>query len=77
MEIKRIPYSVWVNEYTIYFSYLTHKGRYREQERILNAINRDQAKEEFEKWSKTVRTMTNVKILGIVKAENKGYYIDL
>lgn len=76
-QIKSIPNEIIVNQYTIYFSYATVKGNYREQQRTINALSEDNARSVFKKWSKTVRTMVNVEILGIVKAANKGKIIEL
>ena len=69
MKIKKIKNEIFINKYKIVFSYETYKGYYREQEREINAISINQVKEVFNKWKDSIRTMTNVKILGIVKLE--------
>lgn len=76
-QLKKIHNEIIVNQYTIYFAYETYKGNYREQQRIINALDEDNARSVFKKWSKTVRTMVNVKILGIAEAANKGKIIEL
>lgn len=69
MKMKKIKNKMLINKYKIIFSYETYKGYYREQEREINAISINQVEEVFNKWKDSIRTMTNVKILGIVKLE--------
>lgn len=77
MEIKRIKNKIKIHRYKIIFSYKTYKGYYKEQEREINAINSNQVKEVFNKWKNSIRTMTNVEILGIVKLEENIKIIEI
>ncbi|KJZ95390.1 MULTISPECIES: hypothetical protein [unclassified Clostridium] len=74
-EIKRIPNIFQVHNYLITFSYETFKGYYREQQREINTTDKESAKVIFNRWLNTAerkRTMTNVKILGIVENKEKS-----
>jgi uncharacterized ubiquitin-like protein YukD len=66
-EIKKVPVKVpiTVKEYRINFTYETRRGHYRTQTRTIEHLNEDSALEAFKEWGKTIRTMSNVKILGI------------
>lgn len=77
MEIKKIKNKILINKYKVIFSYETYKGYYKEQEREVNAISVTQVKEVFNEWKDSIRTMTNVKILGIVKLEENIKIIEL
>lgn len=77
MEIKKIKNEIKIHKYKVIFSYKTYKGHYKEQEREINAISSNQVKEVFNKWKDSIRTMTNVKILGIVKLEENIKIIEL
>lgn len=69
--MKRIRRNINIYEYTIFFSYETRKGYYREQQIIMPGFNKEDAATEFMKWANKQRTMSNVKILGIVKREQE------
>ncbi|MDB2158329.1 hypothetical protein PMX22_00845 [Clostridium butyricum] len=71
-EIKRIPNKIQINNYVISFTYNTVKGNYREQQRQIFATNKDEAESSFRDWYWGQRTMTNVKILGIVENKEKS-----
>ena len=77
MKNKLIKNRISINKYKISFSYETYKGYYREQEREVNAISSNNAKEVFNDWKSSIRTMTNVKILGIVKLQEKIQVIEI
>jgi hypothetical protein len=66
-ETKRIPVKIQVevHKYLIHFTYDTRKGHYKTQQRSIEHLNEDSALQAFKEWAKTVRTMSNVKILGI------------
>lgn len=66
-KIKRIPVNIVIKKFLITFEYETIKGHRREQQRTIRQLSKDAAKEEFNKWSKSIRTMVNVKILSIVE----------
>ena len=76
-EIKRIPVNLIIKEYKITFSYETRKGLHREQQRTIKHIEEEDAKKAFKEWSKTVRTMFNVQILGIVELKDREQIIEL
>lgn len=76
-EIKIIPNKITINNYVITFSYKTRKGYYREQQRQIYATDKEIAKQNFEVWANKQRTMTNVKILGIVENTEKSKTIDV
>lgn len=76
-DIKRIPNKIQVNNYVISFSYNTVKGNYREQQRQIFAINKDEVESSFRDWYWKQRTMANVKILGIEEIKGKSKTIDV
>lgn len=77
MKEKKIINKLEISAYRITFTYETFKGYYREQVREINAISKDQAKEVFKDWSKSIRTMVNVKILAITEIENTRRAIEI
>lgn len=77
MEIKRIPNEIEIYEYIITFSYETRKGYYREQQRKIYTTDKAIAEWNFNVWANKQRTMTNVKILGIVENRNNSKVIDV
>lgn len=72
-EIKRIPTKLEIHEYLITYEYETWKGHKRKtDQRRIKYYDLDAAKKVFKKWSKSVRTMSNVTILDIKELkENK------
>lgn len=77
MKNKLIKNRISINKYKISFSYETYKGYYREQEREVNAISSNNVREVFNDWKSSIRTMTNVKILGVVKLQEKIQVIEI
>ncbi|WP_252214469.1 hypothetical protein [Clostridium sp. VAP41] len=77
MEIKRIPNEIEIYEYIITFSYETRKGYYREQQRKIYTTDKAIAEWNFNVWANKQRTMTNVKILGIVENTNNRKIISV
>lgn len=75
-EVKRIQNKITINNYVITFSYETKKGYYREQQRQIYATDKEIAKQNFEIWTNKQRTMTNVKILGIVENTETSIVLD-
>ncbi|WP_298127136.1 hypothetical protein [uncultured Clostridium sp.] len=71
MNIKKIKNSIIINSYRITFEYETKRGHRREQQRIISDLNKEEAKNKFDLWSKNNRTIFNVKILSIVELEEK------
>lgn len=73
MKVKRIPTKLEIKEFIITFDYETWKGKNRKTDkRIIKHFNLQEARAAFIKWSKTVRTMSNVQILDIAEVkENK------
>lgn len=76
-EIKRIPNQIVINQYTVYFSYATRKGNYREQQVIVNATSEDNAKKVFKEWAEKEKDIVNFEILGTVKAAKKENVIEI
>ncbi|MBE6050630.1 MAG: hypothetical protein E7214_08245 [Clostridium sp.] len=76
-ELKRIINKIVVNQYTVYFSYATRKGNYREQQVIVNATSEENAKEVFKKWAEIEKDIVNFEILGTVKAAKKENVIEI
>lgn len=76
-ELKRIINKIVVNQYTVYFSYATRKGNYREQQIIVNATSEENAKEVFKKWAEIEKDIVNFEILGTVKAAKKENVIEI
>lgn len=77
VQIKRIPVKVAVFDYKVRFSYETRKGYYREQERSIKGLNKDDAALKFINWAQNQRTMTNVNILGMVEIFKNRQVIEL
>lgn len=65
MDIKKIKRKISINTYLVTFSYKTYKGYYKEQQRLIKGLNKDDIKEFFKEWSNNIRTMANAEILGI------------
>lgn len=77
-QIKRIPNKVEIYNYVISFSYETvGKRYYKEQQRCIYATDKCIAEHNFKVWANDQRTMTNVKILGIVENTNKSKIINV
>lgn len=74
-QIKRIPVNINVFQFLITFSYKTRKGNYKEQQRIINDISKENAKEHFKQFIENNRTMFNGKILSIVEIEENKQVI--
>lgn len=78
MEIlKRIPTELTVFDYKVVFTYETRKGYYREQERSIKGISKEDVTSKFKYWAKKQRTMTNVNILGMVEIRDNRQKIEL
>lgn len=83
MELKRIPSKILINKYKITWSYETKRGYYREQQRTIDHISKQDAKNTFFKWISEMkekephRAMLNVNILSIAKEEGQERYIEI
>ena len=75
--IKKIPGELEVYQYTVYFDYKTKKGHRKTQMRIIKALNKNDAKNRFDKWSKNQRTIYNAEILCIEEIQNSRQVIEL
>lgn len=75
--IKKINRKIEINTYIVTFSYETYKGYYREQQRIIKGFSKEEVKEFLKDWVNNIRTMSNVKILGIEKQEEYTQEIDI
>lgn len=76
-DIKKINRKLVINTYIVTFSYETHKGYYREQQRIIKGFSKEEVKEFLKDWVNSIRTMSNVKILGIEKQEEYTQEIEI
>lgn len=77
-EIKRIPVTLEIKEFLISFEYQTWKGKHRKTDkRNIKHFDYQEAKRAFKKWSKSVRTMSNVQILDMVEIEENKQEIVL
>lgn len=76
INIKRIPTTIELSKFLVTFSYQTKKGKYREQQRFIYST-RDYVEGKFKKWANSQRTMSNVKILGIIKTDEEPKIIDV
>jgi len=76
-EVKRIAVNLIIKEFLITFDYETRKGHRKEQQRYIKHLNKEDAKGSFTAWAKEVRTMSNVKILGITELEARAQEIAL
>lgn len=77
MGIKKIKREIKINAYLVTFTYETYKGYYREQQRLIKGFNKEDVKEFFLKWSKDIRTMANVKILGIEEIKENTEAVEI
>lgn len=69
-DIKRIPTKLEVADFIIEFEYETFKGhKKRKDKRIITYYSRQEVRDYFKKWARTIRTMSNVKILDTVEIE--------
>ncbi len=67
-EIKRIPVKLEIKDFIITFEYRTWKSKNRKiDKRIIKHYSRQEARDYFRKWSKKIRTMSNVEILDTVE----------
>lgn len=77
-EIKRIPIKLEIKEFLITFEYQTWKGNHRKiDKRSIKHFDEQEAKSAFKKWSKTVRTMSNVQILDIAEIKENSQVIEI
>ncbi|MDY4605388.1 hypothetical protein [Clostridium tertium] len=77
VNIKKIITKIDVKTFLVTFSYETRKGYYREQQRLLSVIDKDDPKEEFKNWSNKCRTILNAKILSIVEIKELDKVIEI
>lgn len=77
-EIKRIPVKLEIKEFLITFEYQTWKGNHRKiDKRSIKHFVQEEAKRVFKNWSKSIRTMSNVKILDIAEIKENNQVIEL
>ena len=77
VDITKIRNSISIKTYLITFSYETRKGYYREQQRLVSAIEDVDPKEVFKDWADRCRTMVKVKILGIVEMKDLSKVVEI
>lgn len=77
VNIKKIITKINVKTFLVTFSYETRKGYYREQQRLLSVIDKDDPKEQFKTWEDNCRTIFNAKILSIVEMKDLNKVIEI
>lgn len=74
--IKRIPVKLEIKDFLVTFEYETWKGKNRKiDKRSIKHFSQQEAKAAFKKWSKTVRTMSNVQILDIAEIKENSQVV--
>lgn len=77
-EIKRIPTKLEIKEFVVTFEYETWIGHHRKMDkRSIKHFDQQEAKAAFKRWSKSVRTMSNVQILDIAEMKENSQVIEL
>lgn len=77
INIKKITTRINVKTYLITFGYETRKGYYREQQRLISLIDKEDPKEKFKAWVSNCRTIFNAKILSIVEMKDLNRTIEI
>ncbi|MDU2662964.1 MAG: hypothetical protein E7C54_18860 [Clostridioides difficile] len=77
VNIKKIITKINIKTFLVTFSYETRKGYYREQQRLLSVIDKDDPKKQFETWVSNCRTIFNAKILSIVEMKDLNRVIEI
>ena len=70
MEVKKIIRKITVKAYLISFGYETRKGYYKDQQRLIKGLDKEDVANILYDWAREQRTMSNVQILGIEELEN-------
>lgn len=77
INIKKINRKLTLNTYLVTFEYETYKGYRREQQRIIKGFSKEEIKDFFKEWVNNIRTMSNVKILGVEKQEEYTQEVEI
>ncbi|WP_305153877.1 hypothetical protein [uncultured Clostridium sp.] len=77
LNIKKITTSINIKTYLITFSYETRKGYYREQQRLISLLEKEDPKSKFKVWAKNCRTIFNAEILNIVELKELNKTIEI
>lgn len=77
MNIKKIKTKINVKTYLVIFGYETRKGYYREQQRLISVLDKEDPKEQFKIWANDCRTIFNAKILSIVEMKDLNKIIEI
>lgn len=77
INIKKIITRINVKTYLITFAYETRKGYYREQQRLISVLDKEEPKEQFNTWASNCRTIFNAKILSIVEMKDLNKKIEI
>lgn len=77
MDIKKVKRKFIINTYLVTFGYETYKGYYREQQRLIKGINKDDVKEFIKTWFDDTRSMVNAKILAIDELKENTEEIEI
>ncbi len=77
INIKKIKTKINVKTYLVTFEYQTRKGYYREQQRLISVLDKEDPKEQFNTWASNCRTIFNAKILNIVEIKDLNRTIEI
>ena len=77
MNIKKITTRIYIKTYLVTFTYETRKGYYREQQRLISVLDKEDPKENFRTWADNCRTIFNAKILSIVEMKDLNKVIEI
>ena len=77
IDIKKIITRITVKTYLITFAYETRKCYYREQQRLISILDKEDPKEQFKTWASNCRTIFNAKILSIVEMKDLNKKIEI
>lgn len=77
VNIKKIKSFISIKTFLVTFGYETRKGYYREQQRLIGVLDKEDPKEQFETWVSNCRTIFNAKILSIVEMKDLNRVIEI
>ncbi|MDU1279183.1 MAG: hypothetical protein E6342_00525 [Clostridium sp.] len=77
VNIKKIITKINIKTFLVTFSYETRKGYYREQQRLIGVLDKEDPKKQFETWVSNCRTIFNAKILSIVEMKDLNRVIEI
>lgn len=77
LNIKKIITNINIKTYLVTFAYETRKGNYREQQRLISLLEKEDPKRKFKVWAKSCRTIFNAEILSIVEMKELNKTIEI